>query len=107
FDPVGPFRLVGGAVAAAVVGQDDRAAAEQGDRPVPEEPVHAERMNEDRARTPVVAAMHVVDKPRAVTQPYRRGHDTPELPHLVAPLYRAQPGKPQAETSRWRRKSGL
>src|SRR5262249_21204531 len=100
FDPVGALRLVGGAVAAAVVGEHDGAVAEQRDGPVPEEPVHAERMDEHHAWTPVVAAVNVVDKPRAVTQLYCRGHDTPETPRVLAPLYRARGRKPQAETSR-------
>src|ERR1051326_2981269 len=101
-DAVRSFRLVGGAVAAAVIGEDDRSAGEQGDRPVPEEPVHAERMDQHEPRTPIVAAMHVVDKPRAVTQLYSGSHDMLEAAPSFRPSYRAAPRKPQAETSRCR-----
>jgi hypothetical protein len=52
-------------------------------------------MNEHQPRTPVVAAMHVVDKPRTVTQPYRSRHVTPE----IAPCFGASISGTAAKTS--------
>jgi hypothetical protein len=55
-------------MAAAVIGKDGGAVRDDLDDPLPEDSVHAERMDEDETRPSVVTSLDVVDETRVVTQ---------------------------------------